>query len=116
MNFRNLTVYKKSYDFVIKIYKLLKSFPKDELFGIVDQIKRASVSIVLNIAEGYSKNMSNKEIVRFLRISKGSAGEVAVLLELSRDLKFIDNETSNRLIKDLDEVERMLYGLIKTLM
>lgn len=75
MIYRKLEVYKQSIDFVAKIYGLTDSFPKSELFGITSQIRRAAVSIPLNIAEGSAKN-SEKDYARYLRISLGSATEI----------------------------------------
>jgi len=87
-SYKELQAYQKSYDLVNKIYRLTKSFPKDESYGIVSQIRRASVFVPSNIAEGYMRG--SKEYIQFLKIALGSSAEVETLLSLSKDLGYCD--------------------------
>jgi four helix bundle protein len=79
-SYRDLKVYQLGMDLVKKIYQISKKFPEDERFGLCDQIRRASVSVVLNIAEGYGRKDSEKEFKHFLRNALGSSNEVRVIL------------------------------------
>ena len=79
--YKGLKIYKKSDDMVLLIYKYTKQFPKSELFGLTSQIRRAAVSIVANIVEGWARN-SNKDKVRFLYMSRGSLTEVEYYIDL----------------------------------
>ena len=115
-NFRGLKVYQKAYSVIMEIYKASAMFPREELYGITSQIRRASVSVALNIAEGYGrKDGSSKDYRQFLIISKGSCNEVQVLLEICKDLKYIESGLYTKLIEATDETAKMLQGLIKSL-
>ncbi|MFZ3136957.1 MAG: four helix bundle protein [Thermodesulfovibrionales bacterium] len=113
-NFKNLKVYQRAIDFAIDIYKLTKSFPKDELFGLTNQIRRAATSISLNIAEG-SGNKSNKEFKRFLEMSLRSNYEVMTCLEIALRLDYCKKEDFKRLITEADEIAAMIVGFSKQL-
>ncbi len=113
-NFRKLKIYQKAIDFTVEIYKLTKSFPKDELFGLTNQIRRAVTSISLNIAEG-SGNKSNKEFKRFLEISLRSDYEVMTCLEIASRLNYCKKEEYKRLITEADEIAAMLVGFSRQL-
>ena len=95
--YKELIAYQKSYKVVKRVYKITKNFPKEEIYGVVSQLRRAAVSVPINIAEGYMRG--SKEYARFLQIALGSSAEVGTLLELSNDLNFCDQskiiETSN---------------------
>jgi four helix bundle protein len=108
----DLKVYNESLDLVINIYELTSNFPSDEKFGLTSQIKRAAVSIPSNIAEGAARQ-SNKEFIRFLYMSLGSAAEVETQLEIARRLGFIKNEidVSDKIVF----IKRMLIKLIESL-
>lgn len=108
-NFRKLKIYQKAIDFTVKIYMLTKSFPKDELFGLTNQIRRAVTSISLNIAEG-SGNKSNKEFKRFLEISLRSTYEVMTCLEIASRLNYCAKEDSERQTMEADELAAMIVG------
>jgi len=112
MNHKNLDLWQKSMDFVIYLYKITSEFPKEEKYGLMDQLRRASVSIPSNIAEGSGRG-SKKEFVRFLYISLGSAMEVDTQLIIAQRLNFIDEISSNELLNNLNDIKRMLLGLIK---
>lgn len=113
-NFRKLKVYQKAIDFIVLIYKFTKSFPKDELFGLTNQIRRAATSISLNIAEG-SGNKSNKEFKRFLEISLRSDYEVITCLEIASRLNYCKDEDYKGLITKSDEIAAMIVGFSKQL-
>lgn len=94
------------------MYRIVKSFPDDEKYGLTSQIKRVSTSIPLNIAEGYGKKSSSVEFKRFLSMAKGSANEMVVLLNLSKDLGFINEQRHQEYVLKYDEIGKMLSGLI----
>jgi len=110
--FRNLHVWTKSHQLTLDIYKATQQFPKEELFGLVSQLRRASTSIPTNIAEG-SGRKSEKEFIQFLSIALGSANEVDYLIELSRDLGFISQEIWTQLDQEINEIQSMLFVLIR---
>jgi len=112
-SFEKLDVYRKSVDFVIRIYSLTKKFPKDELFGLTNQLRRAAVSVSANIAEGSAR--SKKDFGRFLNIAKGSICECVTLLELSCHLSYIDEPTYQEREIKLIELSKMVAGLRKNL-
>lgn len=109
--FEDLTIWKESRILVSKIYQLLKS---NSDFGFRDQIQRASVSVMNNIAEGFERQ-SNKEFARFLYISKASCGEVRSMLYVAQDLNYIDEKTGSKLISDARKISISIYKLIKYL-
>ena len=112
--YKDLQVYKRSYKAAIAIYKVKNGFPKEEQYGITNQIRRAAVSIPLNIAEGYAKRESQIEFKRFLLIATGSANEVSVLIEFAKDLKMLSVEAYKKASAEYEEIGKMLNGLIKT--
>ena len=109
--FRDLEVYRRSFEASVEMYRLTKGFPRDELYGLISQIKRASTSIPLNVAEGYGKRNNPDEFKRFLLMAIGSCNEMRVLLELSARLGFIDEEIRQRYEKEYDEIGKMLTAL-----
>lgn len=113
-SFEEMDVWKKSHQFVLKVHEVIKLFPSDEKYRIIDQLLRASVSIPTNIAEGTGR-YSTKDYIRFLYIARGSLEEVKYLLFLSRDLKFLEDEIYEDLRNLLDEIGKMLNGLIASL-
>jgi four helix bundle protein len=113
-DFRKLQVWEKSHVLVLGIYRSTQSFPKDELYGLTSQMRRACVSIPANIAEGAGRE-SIPERVHFIQIANGSASELSYFLLLSRDLGYLPEEAFVKFSQDLDEIGRMLTGLMKTL-
>jgi len=103
-DFMELIVWQKAHKFVLSVYDLTKAFPREEVFGISSQIRRASVSIAANIAEGYSKR-GERDKMRFLNIAQGSLSECRYFLILARDLKYAVVE---KLERDLAEVSKLL--------
>ena len=112
--FKKLLVWQKSYDLTLHTYKTTKSFPKDELYGMTSQIRRAVTSITANISEGYERN-HRKEYIQFLHIARGSLGEVETYLLLAKDLGYIEMHTYQELEDKRSEVARLLQGLISSL-
>ena len=112
-NYDDIEVYRKSYDSALKVHEMTKGFPREEMYGLSSQIKRAALSIPLNIAEGYGKRESTAEFKRFLAMSKGSCNEVQVLLHFVKDLRYIDEGSHDKLTAAYDEIGKMLNGLIK---
>ena len=113
-NYKELKVWQKARVFTKDIYLLLDTFPEDERFGLTSQIKRATISITSNIAEG-SGRYTKKDFTRFLDIALGSCYEVENQLILSSDLDFIKEEVLIELISTINEIEKMLIGLIKSI-
>lgn len=110
---KDLNVWKKSMNLVILTYRLTGQFPKEELFGLSSQMRRAAVSIPSNIAEGHGRN-SDKELIRFLFISLGSASELETQILLSNKLDFLNEEGFNQLNELNNEIIRMLVALIRS--
>lgn len=110
-SYKDLIVWQKSRILVRKIYLLTLKLPKEETFGITNQIRRAVISIPSNIAEGYDRG-SNKEFVRFLKIAKGSAAEVETQLILCIDLGYFSLDDIQEILSLHDEIIRMLGTLI----
>jgi four helix bundle protein len=104
-SFENLIVWQKSHQFVLDIYSIAKNFPKDETYGLTSQLKRASVSIPANIAEGFGRR-GDKDKLRFYNISRASLLEVKYFLILVHDLNYCDTLI---LRNNLNEIEKMLY-------
>ena len=113
-SYKNLTVWRKLVDLVTHIYALTKLFPKEELYGLSSQMRRAAVSIPSNIAEGRSKR-STKEYVRFVNIASGSAAELETQLIIADNLGFADKEKIISVMNELEEVGKMLHGLVVSL-
>lgn len=111
-SFTDLIVWQKSHLLVLEVYKITRKFPGEEKFGLTNQLRRAVVSITSNIAEGFSRK-SYKEKVQFYHTSLGSLSEVQNQLLISRDLKYLNIETYNKLSELTIEVSKMLSVLIK---
>ena len=107
----DLDVWKLSIELTKDIYNVAKFFPKEELFGLTSQLKRAVVSIPSNIAEGASRQ-TNKEFIQFLYISLGSASEVETQLIIARELGFINEENMQTINKKVENIKKMIIGLI----
>ncbi len=110
---KDLIVWQKGINLVTLLYKTTKSFPKEELFGLVSQMRRAAISIPSNIAEGHGR-CSDKELVRFLFISLGSSSELETQLIISKSLDFINEEDSKQLLFLNEEIRKMLVALIRS--
>jgi len=109
---RDLNLWKESIHFVTDIYTITKTFPKTEIFGIVNQLRRASVSVPSNISEGAARQ-SQKEFIQFLYIALGSLAEIESQLVISKNLEYLNKKQYEELIEKLNKIQRMLFGLIK---
>jgi four helix bundle protein len=113
-NFRSLQVWQKSIDLAVIIYKVTSKFPKEEMYGITSQMRRCSVSISSNIAEGAGRN-SKQDFRRFLNIAYSSACELETQLIISNKLKYVTGKQNKMIFNLIEEIQKMLYGLTKTL-
>ncbi len=112
--FEKLTVWQDARIFANKIYKTTKVFPTDEKFGLINQLKRASISICLNIAEGSDKK-SDAEFKRFLRMAIGSCEEVVTALYIALDQRYIDKKNFDIIYEDANRLVAKINALIKSL-
>ena len=112
--FKDLEIWKKGRIFCSEIYSITSKFPESEKFGLTNQLRRASVSIHSNIAEGSSRK-SNKDFAPFLQITLGSAYEIETQLLIAFDLGFINKEELNKLLKNLDSIIKMTFKFNSTL-
>ena len=109
--FEDLVVWQKAHQLVIKIYKLTKNYPKNEMFGLTSQFRRAAISVPANLAEGF-KRVTLPDKLRFYNIAQGSLEEVRYYLILSQDLEYAQ---TTDLMEDLEEVSRLLEAFMKSL-
>jgi four helix bundle protein len=112
-SFKDLQAWQRAHDLAIQTYVLTKKFPKEELFGIVNQMRRAAVSVPSNIAEGFSRN-SSKEKSQFYAISKGSLTELESQFLIARDLGYISTQEFADIDSKIDRVGKIITGLAKT--
>lgn len=108
--FTDLKVWQRSHALTLQMYRVTSSFPDHERFGLVSQLRRASASVPTNIAEG-SKRLRSQDYARFLNIAEGSLAETEYLVILARDLAYIGPDVSEPLLKEADEIARMLHAL-----
>lgn len=108
-NFRKLKIWKESLELVFETYRLTKTFPVDERYGLSSQLNRCSVSIPSNIAEGSSKS-SDKHFKTFLETSLGSAFEWETQIIIAKELEYITNDKFNELEKSIHEIQKMISG------
>ncbi len=113
-DFKKLQVWQRAHRFTLALYEATGKFPKEEIYGLTSQIRRAAVSVPANLAEGCGRS-SNAELLRFLHISMGSASEVEYYLVLAHDLHFLDDSLYGQLERDLLEIKRMLNSFIQKL-
>ena len=113
-NFKDLRIWQEAVLFAEQIYKITKEFPKDELYGIVNQMRRAAVSIPSNIAEGFMR-YHNKEFKQFLFIALGSSAEIETQLIVSHKLQYITEKKLSMLSEKSDKINRMIMALVKKL-
>ena len=111
-NYQDLKVWQKSHQFVLSVYQLTNDFPKNEIFGLTSQMRRATVSIPANLAEGCGKN-STLDIGNYFQISLGSLHETEYYLLLSKDLHYISIEIFEKRNSEIREIKAMLISLIK---
>lgn len=114
-HFETLDIYKLANEFVLEIYKLVKKFPQEELFGLSSQLKRAAISIVLNIAEGSGRN-TKKDFAKFISQSIGSLLETKACLILADKLEYITKDDFNKILPSLDTLFFKLQSYRKFLL
>ena len=113
-DYHNLLVWKKSFEFVKSVYTLSGGFPKEEMFGLTSQLRRAAVSVVANIVEGRGKP-TDKDFLKFLFISNGSLNECQCYFELALELNFITQAQFDLIYNKSKEVGFLLYRMIESL-
>lgn len=113
-NYKNIEAFKLSDELTLKIYTLLKTFPKDEIYSLTSQIRRAAVSIPANIAEGTSRQ-HKKEYLNFLYISRGSAAELEYLISLAKRIDYIKDDEYSEINALIIKTSKCLYFLIKSI-
>ena len=113
--YRKLEVYEKSYRSAVEIYRMTADFPKEERYGVTDQMRRASVSIALNVAEGYARRESQEELKRFLRMAVGSAAEMQVLIDFAREFGYMREERYKEAKEAYETIGKMLNAFIRKL-
>lgn len=113
-NYRDLTVWQKAYRLALGVYKTTLSFPKHELYGLVSQLRRCSISIVSNIAEGHHRN-STKQYLYFIGIARGSTAELDTQLRISKDLNYLTVDKYTELSGLIVEISKMLFAIQKKL-
>lgn len=111
-NFTDLNAWKEAHKLVLMVYEIVKSFPREEKYGLNDQIRRAAVSISSNMAEGFSRH-SSKEKIQFYSISKGSSAELQNQLFIAKDVGYINQTDFQGIFEQSNTVGKLLTGLIK---
>jgi four helix bundle protein len=110
-NYKDLKVWEKAHQFTLKIYDVSKQFPKEELYGLTNQLRRAASSVPANIAEGCGKN-TNTDFAKYLNIALGSANESEYFVLLAKDLGYINDEDFKMLYELINEINAMLIALV----
>ena len=110
--FKDLDVWQRSVLFATEIYVVTKSFPKEETYGLISQLRRAAVSIASNLAEGSKKD--KKEFSHFIKIAQGSGAEIETQLIISNNLGFLNKDEFQKLLTELESIMRMLSSLYKS--
>ena len=113
-DFKNLKVWSKAHGLTLAVYQRNRTFPKDEIYGLTSQVRRAAASIGANIAEGCGRR-SDPEMRRFVQIARGSANELEYHLLLAKDLQFLTPDEYNELEAKILEIQRMLAALSQRL-
>ena len=112
-DFKQLKVWQKAHQMMLDTYRVTATFPKDEMYGLTSQLRRAAASIGANIAEGCGRR-SDGEMCRFLQIARGSASETEYHFLLARDLRYLNEKNFQTLTGQSDELQRMLTGLMQS--
>ena len=113
-SYKDLNVWKNAIELVKKIYIITKSFPKDEIYGLVNQMRRCAVSIASNIAEGKTRQHTN-EYIQFLYVALSSCAELETQIIISRELRYISQTIETELLSETNQIGRMTRTLIKNL-
>jgi four helix bundle protein len=112
MIYKDLKVWQKADELALEIYKITKAFPKDEIYGLTSQIRRAVISVPTNIVEGYARK-GDKELARFVNISIGSLAETEYLIDFSKRLGYISEKEYERIERLRSEVGKLLWNFYK---
>ncbi len=112
--YRKLNVYLKAHELVLRTYKATREFPKEELFGLISQMRRAVISVVANIVEGYSRRTPNNKL-QFYYITRGSLTELEYYIDLSYELGYLPEADYKNLQDIRNDVGRLLNGFIKSI-
>ena len=113
-SYRELKIWQRSMDLTVQTYELTRRFPSEEKYGLSSQMRRAAASVPANIAEGQARR-SKKEFLQMLSIARGSLAELETFVTLSERLGLIRRETSNSLLENCAEINRMMNGLMRSL-
>jgi len=113
-NYSELIFWQKAVDLVVEVYRAVRNFPREEVYGLTSQLKRAAVSIPSNIAEGQGRRTS-KDFIHFLFVANGSSREVETQTIIARRLGYLNEEVERQLLSRCAEVGKILYGLINSL-
>jgi four helix bundle protein len=113
-DFYDLDTWKKANDLVVAVYKITKNFPKDELYGITSQLRRAASSITANIAEGFNRYHFNDKI-RFYYNARGSVSETQSFLFLSKELTYLKQSDLDKLLRTTKEIAMLINGMIRSI-
>ena len=109
-NYRDLIVWQKSRALAVDLYRTTRAFPRDEIFGMTQQMRRAALSVPCNIAEGHGRRTA-KDVLHFLGIARGSLLELETQIVIATDLEYIESERSDTLVEQTVDVARLLNGL-----
>ena len=112
-DYKNIKAFQLADELVVEIYKITKNFPKDEIYGLTSQLRRATVSIPANIAEGASRQ-HKKDYLNFLYVARGSLAEAEYLLHLANKLGYLDDKDFENTVSHKQSVAKTLYGLIES--
>lgn len=114
MNFYDLDAWKKGHELALQIHVITKEFPREELYGVTSQLRRAASSITANIAEGFAR-YHYKDKMRFYHQARGSAAEVQNFLLLAKDLSFIERNQCKKLGEEAHQVARLINGMVRSI-
>ncbi len=114
MSYKEQFIWKKAINLAVRCYKLTEYFPKSEIYGMTSQVRRSSISIASNIAEGYGRK-GKREYINFLHIALGSARELDTQLIIALEVELCKKEYINSVINDVDEMQRLLVSSINKL-
>ncbi len=111
--YQDLEVYRRSYNLALRLHQITLQFPSYEKYELGSQIRRSAVSVTLNIAEGYGRKSSPKEFKHFLRNSLGSTNEVRVLVDMAKDLGYLENDAYRELAEEYKILSKQIYRLME---
>ena len=113
--YKELVVYQKAYRLSISIYKYAGTMPSEERYGLASQLRRCATSIPLNISEGYGKDDSKAELKRYLKMAKGSCAELEVLMDICKDVGYMEEDAHQKYVDELNQISKMLYKLVSSI-